>query len=61
MNLHEIKIQCLINNISMTQLSKKLGFSREWMYLRIRQQHPETINKIKKILSNPLSFDNTSK
>ncbi|MCX3068450.1 hypothetical protein OQE61_13175 [Cetobacterium somerae] len=51
MTLNQIKILCLEKNFTMSQLAKSLGFSREWMYIRIKQQHPETINKIKKILS----------
>lgn len=51
MNLTDIKILCLKKNITMSDLSKKLGISREWMYIRIKQQHTETLNKIKKILS----------
>lgn len=50
MSLNEIKIKCLLKNISMKQLSKELGFSREWMYIRIKQQHPETLKRIEKIL-----------
>ncbi|MGL6065009.1 MAG: hypothetical protein ACRC0S_07995 [Fusobacteriaceae bacterium] len=52
MNITDIKIKCLENKKTMKSLAFELGISREWMYIRIKQNHLETIEKIKKIFSN---------
>ncbi len=50
MTLKEIKIRALEKNISMTELSIKIGIKREIMYYRISIQEKGTIMKIKELL-----------
>ena len=50
MLLKEIKIKALERNITMTELSRKIGIRREIMYYRISIQDKETIMKIKETL-----------
>lgn len=48
--LNEIKIKTIKNGITMAELSKKLGISREYMYRKIKSGDTKILEKIKKIL-----------
>lgn len=48
--LNKIKIEALKVNISMTELSFKIGCSREYMYREIKKNNPVMLKRIKKIL-----------
>ena len=48
--LDEIKIKAIKKGITMIELSKKLGISREYMYRRIKSKDTKLMCEIKKIL-----------
>lgn len=48
MSLLEIRILALKNNLSMTELSIKLGLERRTFYNKIKTQDEKTIKTIKK-------------
>lgn len=48
--LNEIKIKTIKNGITMAELSKKLGISREYMYRKIKSGDTKILEDIKKIL-----------
>ena len=50
MTLKEIKIKAISKDLTMKELSIKLGVSKEYMYRCIKKNHKETIEKIKNFL-----------
>lgn len=56
LNLKEIKIKAIENNLKMTDLAKKLGVSKEYMYHCIRTNHVKFLEKIEKFFSDLHSY-----
>ncbi|MGB6127872.1 MAG: hypothetical protein WBG30_03905 [Psychrilyobacter sp.] len=50
MTLSDVKIRAIKHNMTMTVLASKIGYSREWMYKKIKENDTEFIKKIKNIL-----------
>lgn len=51
MTLNEIKIEAIKKNTSMSDIARKLGVSRTWMYKKINEKDESFLNEIKKVLS----------
>lgn len=51
MTLEKLKVQCIKKNVTIVDVAKNIGISRQWLYNRIKKGDKATIEKIKNFLS----------